>query len=159
MEKKNLIPESQPRPGDIFVPTWKAEKPAAFDVTVTSSLQSNSLTKAATMAGYALDAADERNYCLHDDNCAKMGITFVPLAIEVLGGISVTKKTLKRLAVSDNRSFQAQGLFVVFCKLMQSLSITAIRGSVVMLLARAPYLTILLFGCRPIGGEMLDPLL
>ena len=60
VEKKNLIPESQSRPGDIFDPTWKAGKPAAFDVTVTSSLQSNSLTNAATKAGYALDAADER---------------------------------------------------------------------------------------------------
>ena len=89
---------------------------------------------------YALDAADERKYCLHENNCAKMEITFVPLAIEVLGGISANfKKILKRLAVlSDNRSFQAQGLSVAFCKLMQSLSITAIRGSAAMLLARAP---------------------
>ena len=140
VEKKKLIPEKQSRPGDIFVPTWKAGKPAAFDVTVTSSLQSNSLTNAATKAGYALDAADERKYCLHDDNCAKMGITFVPYAIEVLGGISATfKKLLKRLAVlSDNRSFRAQGLSVAFCKLMQSLSITAIRGSAEMLLAQVP---------------------
>ena len=43
VEKKNLTPESQSRPGDIFVPTWKAWKPAAFDVTVTSSMQSKSL--------------------------------------------------------------------------------------------------------------------
>ena len=140
VEKNILVPESQSRPGDIFVPTWKAGKPAAFDVTVTSSLQSNSLTNAATKAGYALDAADERKYCIHDDNCAKMGITFVHFPIEVLGGISATfKKTLKWLAVlSDNLSFQAQGLSVAFCKLMQSLSITTIRGSAEMLLARAP---------------------
>ena len=140
VEKKNLIPGSRSRPGDIFVPTWKAGKPARFDVTVTSTLQSNSLTNAATKTGYALDAADEREYCLHKDNCTKMGITFVPLAIEVLGGRSATfKKTLKRLAVlSDNRSFQAQGLSKGFCKLMQSLSSTAIRGSAAMLLAPAP---------------------
>ena len=92
VEKENLIPENQTRSGDIFVPTWKAGKPAAFDVTVTSSLQSNSLTNAATKAGYALDASDERKYCIHDNNCAKMGITFVPLAIEVLGGIMVPSK-------------------------------------------------------------------
>ena len=69
-----------------------------------------------------------------------MGITFVPVAIDVLGGISATfKKTLKWLAVlGDNRSLQAQGLSVVFCQLMQSLSITAIRGSAAVLLARAP---------------------
>ena len=117
VEKNKLIPESQSRPGDSFVPTWKAGKPVAFDVTVTSSLQYNSLTNAATKAGYALDSADERKYCLYDDNCAKMRITFVPLAIEILGGISANfKKTLKRLAVlSDNCSFQAQGLSVAFC--------------------------------------------
>ena len=137
VEKKNLIPGSQSRPGDIFVPTRKAGKPAGFDVTVTSSLQSNSLTNAATKTGYA---ADEREYCLHKDNCPKMGITFVPLAIEVLGGRSATfKKTLKRLAVlSNNRSFQAQGCSKAFCKLMQPLSCTAIRGSAAMLLAPAP---------------------
>ena len=85
---KKLIPESQSRLGDIFVPTWKAGKSAAFDETVISPLQSNSLTNAATEAEYAFDAADEEKYCLHDDNCAKMEIAFVPLAIEVLGGIS-----------------------------------------------------------------------
>ena len=131
VEKKKLIPESQSRPGDIFVPNEKAGKPATFDVTVTN---------AATKAEYALDGAEEIKYCLHDDFCAKIGITFVPFAIEVLGGILATfKKTLKLLAVlSDNRSFQAQGLSVAFCKLMQSLSITAFWGSAVMLLARAP---------------------
>ena len=60
LEKKNLIPESQSHAGDIFVPTCKAGKAAPFDVNVTSSLQSNSLTKAATEAKYALDAADEK---------------------------------------------------------------------------------------------------
>ena len=78
--EKNLIPENRSRPCDIFVPIWKAGKPAAIDSTVTSSLQCNSLTNAATKAGYALDAADERKFCLQDDNCAKMGITFVLLA-------------------------------------------------------------------------------
>ena len=51
VEKKNFIPESQSRPGDVFVPTWKAGKPAAFDITVTSSPQSYSLFNAATKAG------------------------------------------------------------------------------------------------------------
>ena len=84
--RKNLIPESQSRPGDIFVPTWEAGIPAAFDVTGTSTLQSNSLTNAATKAGYSLDAADERKYCLHDDNCAKMGSHLFPLQLKSLAG-------------------------------------------------------------------------
>ena len=84
LEKKNLIPESQSRSGDIFVPTWKAGKPAAFDITVTSSLQSNYLTNAATKAGYALDAADERKCCLHDDNCEKWVSHLFPLQLKSL---------------------------------------------------------------------------
>ena len=86
VEKKILSPESQSRPGDIFVPTLKAGKPAAFDVTVTSSLQSNSLTNAVKKAGYALDAADERQYCLHDNNCAKWESHLFPLQLKSLAG-------------------------------------------------------------------------
>ena len=116
-EKKiNLIPESQSRPGDIFVPTWKPRKLAALEVTVTPSLQSTSLTNAATKAGFAHDAANEQMYCFHDNNCAKLEVTFVPLAIKVLGGIyAAFLKSLKRLAVlSDNHSFQTQELSVAF---------------------------------------------
>ena len=90
--KKNFTPESKSFPGDIFVPTWKGGKPAAFDVTHTLSLQSNSLTDADTKAGYAPDSEDEQKYCLPDDNCAKVGITSVRLAIEVLSGMSATLK-------------------------------------------------------------------
>ena len=156
--KKNLILESQSQPGDIFVPTGKTGKPAAFDVVVTSSLQSNSLTNAAAKAGYAIDAADERKYCLHDDNCAKMGIKFVPLAIEVLGGISATfKKTLKRLAVlSDNRSFQAQGLSVAFCKLWQSPLFGDQRKCC---WHGLPSRLFCFLGAPPLGGEMVDSVL
>ena len=111
---------------------WKAGKRAAFDVTVTSSLQSNSLTNASTKPGYAIDATVERKHCLHDVKCAKTGITFFPPAIEELGGVSASfkKKTLKHLTVlSDNGSFQAQGLSIAFFKLIRLLSITAIRRS------------------------------
>ena len=73
--KKNLIPDNQSRPGGIFVPAWKAGKPAAIDLIVTLSLQSSSLSNAATKARCALDVADEQIYCFHDNNCSKMGIT------------------------------------------------------------------------------------
>ena len=115
VEKKNLIPENQSRPGIRI----------SFDESVTSLLQFIYLTNVDTKLGYALDAADERKYCFHDDNCTTTGITFVILAINVLSGISPTfNKTLKKLVVlSDNRSFQAQGLHVAIKKLKQYLSI------------------------------------
>ena len=156
--EKNFIPERQSRPRDSVVPTWKAGKRAAF-VAFTSSLHSNSLLNAAAKEGYALDVADERNYCLHVDNCAKMGITFVPLAVEVLGGISEALKQLKRLAVlSDNRSFTAHGLSVAFCKLLQSLSISTIGGSAAMLLGSiVDYFAFWLLARSE--GRLLDPFL
>ena len=82
----------------------------------------------------------KENFCLREYNWAKLGVTFFSLAFEVLGGKSPTfKKTLKRLAVlSDNPSFHGQALSVAFCKLIQSSSITAIRRSAAILLARAP---------------------
>ena len=157
--KKNFIPERQSRPRDSVFPTWKARKCAAFDVAFTSSMHSNSLLNAAAKEGYALDVADERNYCLHVNNCAKMGITFVPLAVEVLGGISEALKQLKRLAVlSDNRSFTAHGLSVAFRKLLQSLSITTIRGSAAMLLGSiVDYFAFWLLAQSE--GRLLDPFL
>ena len=84
VEKRTSFPKINHCFSYVLVPAWEAAKPAAFDVTVTWSLQSNSLTNAATKNGHALDAADERKYCLHNDICAKMGFSFVPLAIEVL---------------------------------------------------------------------------
>ena len=57
VEKKNLIPESQSRPGDIFVPTWKAGKPAAFDVT----LSRNSGFQKNTNCCYLVQIGDTKN--------------------------------------------------------------------------------------------------
>ena len=64
-------------------------------------------------------------------------------------------QSLKRLAVlSDNRYFQAQGLSVAFCKLMQSFSTTTNRGSTAM-----HGLPSCWHGLpRPIEEEMVDPL-
>ena len=84
------MPEIQSHTGEILVPTWKAGTPAAFDLTITSSLKSNFLTNADTKAGYALDAEDGQRYCPRDENCSQMGITFVAPAVEVLGRISAT---------------------------------------------------------------------
>ena len=50
-EQRNLIPGERSKPGDIFVPTWSAGRPAAFDVTVTSPLQLSLLSRAAETPG------------------------------------------------------------------------------------------------------------
>ena len=140
IEKRNLIARNGSRPGDIFLPSWKSGRPAALDVTVTSPLQPNIINHAAEKSGYAIEAADERKYAQHKNDCSEQGILFVPLAVESLGGLSVTlKKALKRIALlADSRNYQSQGHAIAFDRLAQSVSVVIVRGSATMLLARVP---------------------
>eukprot|EP00731_Ephydatia_muelleri_P002290 Em0001g2290a len=45
--------DSQSHPADVLVPNWDLGKPAAFDLSVTSTLQSSALLEASVMAGSA----------------------------------------------------------------------------------------------------------
>ena len=137
-EQKSLLPDNNSRPGDIFLPVWNNGLPAALDVTVTSPLQSSIIINASEKSGFALSAAEDRKYEQYAQNCSEVGIQFIPLAFETFGGFSETvRKTLKRIAtLADNRNLQPAGLSVAFSRLSQSVSVTAIRGSAIMLLAR-----------------------
>ena len=137
-EQKSLLPDNNYRPGDIFLPVWNTGLPAALDVTVTSPLQSSLILNASKKRGFALSAAEDRKYEQYAQNCSEVGIQFIPLAFETFGGFSETvRKTLKRIAtLADNKNLQPMGLSVAFSRLSQSVSVTAIRGSAIMLLAR-----------------------
>ena len=126
------------RPGDIFLPVWNAGQPAALDLTVTSPLLSSLIINASEKSGFALSAAEDKKYEQYAQKCSEVGIQFIPLAFETFEGFSeAVRKTLKRIAtLADNRSLQPAGLSVVFSRLSQSVSATAIRGSAIMLPAR-----------------------
>ena len=53
-ETPGLVPGSQARPGDIFIPCWSLGHPTAFDVLVISSLQELTIAQAAQTPGQAL---------------------------------------------------------------------------------------------------------
>ena len=61
-------------------------QPAALDVTVISTLQSLTLSGAASTPGHALSVAAERKRTAHATACHSVGITFIPLVVESLGG-------------------------------------------------------------------------
>ena len=66
--QKNLIPEANSRPGDVYLLCWSAGQPAALDITITSPLQPSISSNAARKSGFALRAADDRKlkqYSLH----------------------------------------------------------------------------------------------
>ena len=136
-EQKHLLPEKDSRPGDVYLPSFIAGQPAALDVTITSP-QASLISDAARTCGFALFLTEDRTIGHYYQKCSDMSIHFIPLALETFGGLSeTTRKTLKRIAVlSKNRGFQPSGLSEALSCLAQAVSISAMRGSATMLIAR-----------------------
>ena len=81
-EEKNIIPNSNVKPGDILVPSWMAGKPMAFDVTVTSPLQSSLIEKSASKSGAAVKNAENWKDAKLYEVCEEQGLDFTPLAFD-----------------------------------------------------------------------------
>jgi len=75
LEKKGLLVDSNEKPGDIFVHSFDAGRPAAFDVTVSSSMQSSSINQASQETGFVVNAAEARSFMA---NVAPKESTFSP---------------------------------------------------------------------------------
>ena len=75
-------------PADVYLPNWKRGQPTAIDVTVISTLQQLTLAGAANTPGHALTVAEERKMAANSESCHALGINFIPLAVESLGGWS-----------------------------------------------------------------------
>ena len=87
-EVPSLIPGTSNRPADIYLPNWAQGRPAALDVTVISTLQSPTVSKASTSQGHALRIGERRKMVHHYEACQSVGLSFVPLVVETLGGWS-----------------------------------------------------------------------
>ena len=85
-EVPSLIPDSSNRPADIYLPNWKRGQPAALDVTVISTMQQLTRQGASNTPGYALEIGEGRKMAAHAEECREIGISFVPLVVETLGG-------------------------------------------------------------------------
>ena len=81
-----LIPGTRSRPPDVYLPNWKRGQPTALDVTVISTLQQLTLEGAMTSQGHALSVGKERKMVAHAEACRAVGVTFIPLVVESLGG-------------------------------------------------------------------------
>ena len=102
-EMPSLVPGSASRTADVFLPTWERDQPAALDVTVVSTLQNRTVVRAASVSGYALSVARERNMAAHSESCQSVGVSFIPMVVETLGGWD-EEATLK-LSYSKVRAF------------------------------------------------------
>ena len=87
-EVPSLIPGSQSRPADVYLPNWHRGCPATLDITVISPLQQATIQGAATTQDHALLVGEARKFSAHGSQCQSDGITFIPCAIETVGGMS-----------------------------------------------------------------------
>ena len=84
----NLTHDHSPTcPADILVPNWSLGKPATFDLSVTSLLNSNVLLEAGLAAGQAASATEERQHEENDAKCKELGafaygVTWVTEAVK-----------------------------------------------------------------------------
>ena len=73
---------SQSRPADVLVPNWDRGKPAAFDLSVTSTLHPSVLLEASMTARSAALVAENRKHKYNDRKCEELGWVCIPLVVE-----------------------------------------------------------------------------
>ena len=70
-------------PVDILVPNWMIGKPAAFDLTVVSPLNSNTLNEAGATSGSAAGKAKAPKHNANNPRCRELDWVCIPLAVEI----------------------------------------------------------------------------
>ena len=81
----NLTNHSHTYPADLLVTNWALGKPAAFDLSVTSLLNSITLLEASMTTGVAALTTELRNHFSNDAKCNELNWVFVPLVVELYG--------------------------------------------------------------------------
>ena len=76
---------SRTRPADILVTNWDNGISAAFDVTVTSPLNSSVIMEAGMYSGVAARAAEFRKHSENNTKCVQLSWKCIPLAVESYG--------------------------------------------------------------------------
>ena len=141
-EGRALLPGTNARPADVFLPHWSSGKDTAWDVTVVNPLQQELVETAATTAGYALTYAYSWKVSRGGVGaaCQREGIVFLPLPVETLGGWHDTAvQQIKKLAAALSRQ-TGEEESVTTSHLYQKLSIHLMKGNSALLLNRFPNL-------------------
>ena len=73
------------RPADVLVPNWVLGKPAAFDLSVTSTLNAQIFQEACVAAGLAALAAQIRKHRVNGERCRDLSWACIPFVVETYG--------------------------------------------------------------------------
>ncbi|KAL5510763.1 hypothetical protein EMCRGX_G006364 [Ephydatia muelleri] len=128
--------DSQSRPADVLVPNWDLGKPAAFDLSVTSTLQSSALLEASVTAGSAAQLAENRKHNNSDKKCDELGWACIPLVVETYGcwgaeAVAALSKLAGRLSVRNNEP-KSKTIFSLY----SCLGLTLVRANCRAILSR-----------------------
>ena len=127
------------RPADILVPNWMIGKPAAFDLTVVSPLNSATLNEAGARSGSAAGKAEVRKHNANDPKCTELGWVCIPLAVESYGCWGVEAQgSISRLAARLALQLQCSKSKAI-TNIYQRLNLTLVRCNARALLSRARF--------------------
>ncbi|KAL5506359.1 hypothetical protein EMCRGX_G007981 [Ephydatia muelleri] len=76
---------SHTHPADLLLTNWTTGKTAAFDISVTSPLNTHTLMEAGVSAGSAALASEGRKHRANDAKCKELGWLCVPLIADTYG--------------------------------------------------------------------------
>ena len=139
-EGRFLLPGSDRRPADVFIPGWAAGRDAALDVTVVNPLQAGTVVGASVTPGHALEYRYNAKMSESLEACDRQGIAFLPIVLESLGGFHpVATREVKKLASALARhTGEEEGETIR--KLFVRLSILVMKGNSAILSNRIPSL-------------------
>ena len=111
----------QSRPADVLVPNWDLGKPAAFDLSVTSTLHPSVLLEASMTAGSAALVAENRKHKYNDRKCEELGWMCIPLVVETYGcwgaaAVAAFSKLAGRLSTRLNQP-KSKTIFGIYSRL------------------------------------------
>eukprot|EP00731_Ephydatia_muelleri_P003810 Em0001g3810a len=121
----------------VLVPNWDLGKPAAFDLSVTSTLQSSALLEASVTAGSAALLAENRKHKNSSDKkCDELRWACIPLVVETYGcwgaeAVAALSKLAGRLSVRNNE-LKSKTIFSLYSRL----GLTLVRANCRPILSR-----------------------
>ena len=135
--ERGLLDQSDRRPGDMSIPFWTSGRDTALNIVVINPIQSNLLIKAASTPGAAAEHAQQSKLRKNYEDCRRIGIEFIPIAVETWGwwhprALSIIKKLSRHLGKEESE---------VHRHLRQRLSVLLQRGNVALLSSRVPDFT------------------
>ena len=137
-EDRALIPGTDARPADVYLPGWTGGQDTALDVTVINPLQQTFLNQSAANPGHALHKAYERKMTRHGEACRMAGITFTPLPSDTFGAWGEsTVREVRRMGSSLARQTGGEESEVIR-HLIQRVSITLMKVNANLILNRCP---------------------